>query len=112
MFRWLVARGAQYLQYHILNDSLPIAERLVSQSPMRGIFKKCLSSTSNDGCLFPQLLLAAEYPPAHQLGMDMLFRLNAFPQLLAVLLKNKEVRTVTENSILWSLILRVGRCRC
>jgi hypothetical protein len=55
----------QFLQYHILNDSLTIAERLLE--------------------------LSAEYPPAGQLGLDMLFRLNSTTRLLLVLLERREV---------------------
>ena len=55
----------QYLQYHILNDSLPIANRLISVAPV--------------------------YPPAYQLGIDMLFRLNQLPRLIRVLLQHHQV---------------------
>jgi len=55
----------QYLQYHILNDSLPIANRL--------------------------LLNAQVYPPAYQLGIDMLYRLGAVPRLIQVLLAHGQV---------------------
>lgn len=57
----------QFLQYHILTDSTAIAETLLS--------------------------LAPTYPPAYQLGLDMLYRLNEFEWLLQVLLKNKQVLT-------------------
>jgi len=55
----------QHLQYHILNDSLPIAQRL--------------------------LILSSDYAPAYQLGLDMFYRLNAFPILLKALLEQKEI---------------------
>lgn len=55
----------QYLQYHILTDSLPIAEKLID--------------------------LADIYPAAYQLGLDMLYRLNAFSRLLQLLLKDHQV---------------------
>lgn len=55
----------QALQYHILNDSLPIANRLISVAPV--------------------------YPPAYQLGIDMLYRLNQLPRLIRVLLQHHQV---------------------
>lgn len=55
----------QYLQYHILNDSLPIANRLIQCAPV--------------------------YAPAYQLGIDMLYRLNQIPRLAKVLLQRGEV---------------------
>lgn len=55
----------QYLQYHILNDSPQIAEILLE-----------LSST---------------YPPAYQLGLDMLYRLKEFGRLLKVMLEARQV---------------------
>lgn len=55
----------QFLQYHILNDSIQIAENLLE-----------LSST---------------YPPAYQLGLDMLYRLKHFDRLLRVMLEARQV---------------------
>lgn len=55
----------QYLQYHILNDSLPIANRLIACAPV--------------------------YPPAYQLGVDMLYRLGQTPRLVRVMLQRGEV---------------------
>jgi hypothetical protein len=55
----------QFLQYHILNDSLPIANRLIS--------------------------IASVYPPAYQLGIDMLYRLGQLPRLAKVLLQHQQV---------------------
>lgn len=57
----------QYLQYHILNDSTPVAMRLIELGrPLSGV---------------PSL-----YPPAYQLGLDMLFRLKETTMLLLTLL--------------------------
>lgn len=55
----------QFLQYHILNDSLPIANRLIG--------------------------IASVYPPAYQLGIDMLYRLGQIPRLAKVLLQHQQV---------------------
>eukprot|EP00808_Paulinella_micropora_P007457 g61928.t1 len=54
----------QHLQYHVLADSLPLAHRL--------------------------LALQHEYPPAFQLALDMLYRLQAFPTLLRTFLSMKK----------------------
>ena len=57
----------QHLQYHILQDSKKIAEKLLS--------------------------LSDKHPPAYQLALDMLFRLNDVTTLLRVLLEKGEVLT-------------------
>ena len=55
----------QYLQYHIFNDSLPIANKLIEISSI--------------------------YPAAYQLGLDMLDRLGAKRRLCRVLLQHHQV---------------------
>ena len=66
----------QLLQYHILVDSLPIANRLIEVAP--------------------------QYEAAYQLGLDMLHRLNANSRLVQVLLQRHQVlpalRLVTHKS--------------
>ncbi len=57
----------QFLQYHVLTDSLLIANRL--------------------------LTLSSSYPPAYQLALDMLYRLGASVRLLHVLLQQQQVVT-------------------
>ncbi len=60
----------QHLLYHILNDSMRTAMLLVD-------------------------IGETEYPPALQLGMDMLYRLEAFGDLLRLLLKKSKVSQST-----------------
>ncbi len=55
----------QYLQYHVLRDSLAFAKRLIR--------------------------LKSVYPPGYQLGLDMLYRLGAFTEMMRILLGNKQV---------------------
>jgi hypothetical protein len=71
----------QHLQYHILSDSIHIAQRLLALSP--------------------------EYPPAYQLALDMLYRLSAFDILMSTLLQHGEViealRLVSHKSSLFDI---------
>ena len=69
----------QFLQYHLLLDSLPIANRLIDIAP--------------------------QYAPAYQLGLDMLHRLGANNRLVQVLLQRHQVlpalKLVTHKSPLF-----------
>lgn len=60
----------QYLQYHILNDSTTIATKLLQLSDC--------------------------YLSAYQLGIDMIYRLNAFDLLLSSLLERREIVTALQ----------------
>jgi hypothetical protein len=55
----------QFLQYHIIYDSVIIAEKLIT--------------------------LAENYVPAYQLGLDMLFRLNCTQKIIQILLSKGEI---------------------
>eukprot|EP00470_Lotharella_oceanica_P010730 CAMPEP_0170185070 /NCGR_PEP_ID=MMETSP0040_2-20121228/35539_1 /TAXON_ID=641309 /ORGANISM="Lotharella oceanica, Strain CCMP622" /LENGTH=269 /DNA_ID=CAMNT_0010431351 /DNA_START=177 /DNA_END=986 /DNA_ORIENTATION=- len=55
----------QYLQYHVLQDSKDFALQLIS--------------------------LQNQYEPAYQLGLDMLYRLSAFTEMMKVLLDHDQV---------------------
>jgi len=55
----------QFLQYHVVSDSIPVACQLLS--------------------------LEQTYPPAQQLALDMLKRLNSSARIVEVLLSRKQV---------------------